>query len=131
MPYVEFNLQSCKTYISLKNLAFFHGGGGRRRLPLKEFYPHKILAKSIRKISIRVLLGCLLSLWFAVPQNFITLESLLCFKADTVIDTVVIEGQELTDKNKFQKHSITILLTSGISLRVQLRKLILVPLIIF
>ena len=33
-------------------------------------------------------------------------------KPSTVIDTVSVEGLELTDKNKFQKHSITILLTS-------------------
>ena len=51
-------------------------------------------------------------------------------KASTVIDTVFVEGQELTDKNKFQKHSITILLTLSISLRVQLSKLIPVPLTI-
>ena len=51
-------------------------------------------------------------------------------KASTVIDTVFVEGQELTDKNKFQKHSITILLTLEISLQVQLSKLIHVPLTI-
>ena len=52
-------------------------------------------------------------------------------KASTVIDTVFVEGQELTDKkNKFQKHSITILLTLEISFQVQLSELIHVPLTI-
>ena len=51
------------------------------------------------------------------------------YKSSTVIDTVFLEGQEFTNKKQIPE-VFTILLTLGISLRVQLSKLIPLPLTI-